>query len=225
MKTNAFLLNFLVVINLLNFNNGFAQNDKDSTDTPYLDYDVQRVYDKEGNLIYYDSSVVYSTPKNYENSEFDSLLSVLKEDDRNINYSIRFPKDSFSYSFQLPDDFFEHAPRYKFDMEVPKVDSIFKGFDYYFSITPSDSIIRPEPFFEFQGKVPEIDPYLDSKMWEMERRMLEFHDRIMREYDDWEKENKEYKKQEPEQKPGTEQQEPDTEQQEESSSPSVTIEI
>lgn len=151
-------------------------------------YDVQCIYDKEGNLIYYDSTYVDSDLYKPENEAYDSLISALKEDDRRINYSIRFPKDSFSLSFQLPERFFDYAPDYRFDIEVPKFDSLLSGFDYYFSLSPSDStadLEEEDPGIEFHGSVPEVNPDLDKTIWEIERRMRELNDRLWNDYNSW----------------------------------------
>jgi len=137
MKTQ-FILSLLIIITHTVFScpAGLAQISGEDSTIDTLNYDVQRVYDKEGNLIYYDSTIVGSFHPDTCRSEFDSLVDTWKEQNRRMRYSIRFPQDSFSYSFELPDKFFEYAPEYEFDIEVPDVDSLLKGFDYYFSLSP-----------------------------------------------------------------------------------------
>lgn len=157
---------------------------------PPAGYDVQRMYDKEGNLLFYDSTEVKEDMHTHNNAEFDSLVGMLKEQNRSIRYSIRFPRDSFSFSFQLPQRFLEYAPRYEFDIDIPSFDSLLKDFEYYFSLSPADSGAKKEtedPYYEYHGNQPEAEPFPDDDMWEIERRMREFHDRIIRDYREWEK--------------------------------------
>ncbi|MBN1952731.1 MAG: hypothetical protein JW801_16130 [Bacteroidales bacterium] len=156
-------------------------------------YDVQHFYDKEGNLLYYDSIYVDNEAYDPNSEEFDSLINSLKEQGRGIRYSIRFPRDSFSYSFQLPDGFLDFIPDHKLDIVVPPFDSIVKDLEYRFSITPDDSnqtSVEDDPRYEYHGTDPSPGPELDESLWEVERRIHEFHDRLKRDYREWEQNKK-----------------------------------
>lgn len=115
-----------------------AQMDNSTENFPGTSYDVNREYDKEGNLIYYDSIAVSTWDYDTASTEIDSVLDVWE-------YGTPNHLHPYHYGFHFPGSPFGHIPEFEFDFVIPDMHDFQEGFEYNFSITPSDSLYSP-PF-------------------------------------------------------------------------------
>ena len=139
MKTTVLLVVFVLISTLT-----FAQKDKEST--PEGKWRVNKQYDKEGNLIAYDSTYVWSSTgdyKDFENSKREESEPFFKGFIRDFEMpDLNFEKDSLGLAFK---DFFKHfdSPELNFesDFDFPDIsmDSLsIKHFQKHFSMEHFD---------------------------------------------------------------------------------------
>jgi len=185
MKAN-FVFFLLIVLISGNYSLGQTQNEDVSDDSPKARYDVHREYDENGNLIYYDSVYISSWDSDTALAEVDSLLDVWEYGTPNHSHP-------FHYGFHFPGDPFGYLPELEFDFVIPDWHNLQEGFEYNYSITPTDSVDSPlfpdDPVFQYRHVVPPEgwDLDIEEQIYEMERFMEEFNRR-----EEWEFYNPDY---------------------------------
>ncbi len=184
MKTLRFLLIALLIV--LPVGKQQAQTEPKVNTAPDSQYKVHREYDENGNLIGYDSTAITTWSYSSSGNEPDSVLNYWSytpsiNDSSSFNYG-----RSKHYGFKLPGDEFAEWPQFDLDIYFRDRDSVLKGFEYNFSLTPRDTSYHfNDPYFDFYGQFPPIQPDIQSYMQDMQRMiddMLNHHDKMFREF-------------------------------------------
>ncbi len=177
---------FLVMVFILLAQKPEAQIISDDRSGPKSQYNVHREYDEHGNLIEYDSVCV--TTWNYSGeADMDTISDIWSytpDPKDSEEFSGAYPKH---HSFRFPGDEFYEFPQFNFDFSFNNPDSIFRGFDFYFSLSPGDSIHLNEPYFDFYGQFPPMPPDIHSYIEDMHRMiddMFNHNEEILREFNE-----------------------------------------
>jgi hypothetical protein len=169
-------LRYILIIALLGepFERQHAQVlDKENT-TPRSQHNVHREYDENGNLIEYDSSAITTWSYSSYNTEPDSVpdywsYTPVVEDSINNEYL-----GSRHYGFRFPGDW----PQVDLGIEFHDLDSIRRGFNYSFSLTPGDTADHPQdPYFDIYGRFPPMHPNIESYIQDMQRMINDMFNR------------------------------------------------
>ena len=151
-----------------------AQTDNDAENYPGTSYDVHRKYDKDGNLIYYDSVSVSSW--NYDSSivSVDTVFDMWeygKPNNRRPHY----------YGFHFPGGSFGYIPEFEFNFVIPDFHDFDEGFEYDFSLSPADSLQSPifpdDTVLYHKHVIPPDDwqLYLNEQIYRMQRYLEELN--------------------------------------------------
>jgi hypothetical protein len=154
------------------FSNNWIAAQSENLNVPNTKYYVHHEYDKDGNLLRYDSSVVIIWNSDSVYKELYSLnedwdVDALNESNAIDSFETE-KQDYFRFGFGN-DEFLFHS--------FPQVEDIIKHFDPSFSSSGSDSLYHPidpdMPFFYFDSTTPWFNDDPEARMHEMERRMEE----------------------------------------------------
>jgi hypothetical protein len=130
MKHRTIISGFLLGIFLSSCQAQPFKQDGENTNIikPKHNYSVNKTYDKEGNLIAYDSTYTYS----YSTFEDDTLMpdTLLNSFRKQFNESYFFSEDPFFSDFYfddsfMPNDFFTR----RFRENMRQMDALFQGMD------------------------------------------------------------------------------------------------
>ena len=134
MKKLIFLVLFFIIISNSFFSQIEVYIDTTKIDSPNETWNVNKIYDKDGNIIQYDSSYSYSSNGEYLN--IDSLISTFG---MNNFFSNPFIIDS-TFNF--------------FNQRSSMIEDIFKEFiqiDSFFNDLLDDNFSKPKPKKEKKG--------------------------------------------------------------------------
>jgi hypothetical protein len=182
MKAHVFILSVIVLSSGIR---SFCQaQDTDAlNNAPNTRFDVHREYDENGDLIYYDSVAVSTWGYDSSYTEVDSLMDACE-------YGIPNQLHPFHYGFHFPGDPFGYMPEFDFDFIIPDMHDLQEGFEYNYSITPSDSVNPPlfpdNPVFRHQHVVPPEDWNfdMDEEIYQMEQFIEDLNRRMEKEFYD-----------------------------------------
>jgi hypothetical protein len=154
------------------FSNNWTAAQSENLYVPNIKYNVHREYDKDGNLVRYDSSVVRIWNSDSTYKEQDSL-------NENRNFITLFELNAIDSFETEKQDYF----RFVFDNDeiffypLPQVDDIIKHFDPNFGNQASDSLYYPIdpdiPLFYLDPTIPWFNDDTEARMREMKHRMDE----------------------------------------------------
>ena len=180
MKTQFFVIqSFLFVTSGFFYHNLYAQKDIRPEKGPDSRFDVQRKYDEEGNLIYYDSVAVSTW--GFDSVETDSLNDFWE-------YGKPNRTKPFYYGFHFPGDGFGMIPQFDFDFVIPDLHDFDEGFEYGFSFIPRDSLNSPvfpdDTLDYYHHVVPpfDFDMDIEEQFYRIQQHMQELHEKMMHEF-------------------------------------------
>lgn len=177
---------FLVMVFILLAQKPEAQIISDDHSGPQSQYNVHREYDEHGNLIEYDSTSV--TTWNYSGEDdIDTLSDIWSYTPDPRDSEDHSDEYSKHHGFSFPGDGFYQFPQFDFDFSFNNPDSIIKGFDFYFSLSPGDSINSTEPYFDYYGQFSPMPPDIHSYIEDMHKMiddMFNHDEEILREFNE-----------------------------------------
>ena len=135
MKKLIFLVLFFIIISNSFFSQIEVHIDTTKINSPNETWNVNKSYDKDGNIIQYDSSYLYSYSSNGEYLNIDSLISTFG---MNNFFSNPFIDSTFNF----------------FNQRSRMIEDIFKEFiqlDSFFNDLLDDNFSKPKPKKEKTG--------------------------------------------------------------------------
>jgi len=181
MKAQIFVLPISAILGAGYFPLCQAQDEDSYNNSPKTSYDVHRNYDENGNLIYYDSVAVSTWGFDTSSTEIDSLLDAWEYGTPNRLYP-------FHYGFQFPGDPFGYLPEFEFDFVIPDLHDLQEGFEYNYSITPSNTLNSPlfpsDTIFHQYHYMPPSgwNLNIDEQIYQMEKFFEEFNERMEKQF-------------------------------------------
>lgn len=151
-----------------------AQTNNNTENYPGTSYNVHRKYDNDGNLIYYDSVSVSSW--NYDSSivAIDTVFDVWE-------YGKPIHTRPHYYGFHFPGGPYDYIPEFEFNFVVPDFHDFDEGFEYDFSLSPTDSlhssIFPDDTLLYHQHVMPPEDwqLFLNEQIYRMQRYIEELN--------------------------------------------------
>jgi hypothetical protein len=176
MKTVRIILIVLNISLPFGLQQALAQNDDGSA--PKSKYNVHREYDDNGNLIEYDSTSITTWNSNSSKIKPDSVQDFWSYTPSFDDTTKTIENRSKNYGFRFPGDVMDEWPQFDFGLEFNNIDSVWNGFNYYFSLTPGDTAKHfQDPYFDLYGQFPPVHPDIESYMQDMQHIIHDMIDR------------------------------------------------